>query len=403
MKTIVLGVDVAYIAICCIYVIVLLIGGFLLKYNKYKYNKNKPNCQMSFAIILPVYREQKRMQSCINNIEKIDYKKDKIKIFICTTEKEPIDGNDTESICRTLLEDGNVKFSYEIIRYPYLNGNMAEQVNYVYERIKGQFDVYSIYNADSVINSDSFKEAEYKFLSTDAKYIQQRAIYNNNVGKNIFSIGYNTYQSSFEMRNNIIGDMCCRGRNVVGRALFIKNDEDMEYIYPTEFFCEDIALSFKLTSNDVRIGGLTCFEINEPPVKLLDMINQQFVWFHTAVQVRKLTKYAKESRFINHRILLKILNRLVSNFLWICISAVTFFAMISNPWMILAIFVYCALITLELNIFYSLNRGKYILIDAIGMMIYLLVASLGTYKYIVKKIMSLVGYKKVDVKYKTPR
>lgn len=368
--------------------------------------EQQPDKMASFYMIIPVYKEQERIEECINTIEKICWDKENLTVCICTTEKEAMDGNDTESICRRLLSQNHYRYQYEIVRYPYTNGNMAEQVNYAFSKCPEHIDYISVYNADSVINPDVLKLVSKEFGNKEINYIQQRAIYNNYTGSNIFSTGYIFFQSIFEMKKNIVNDMAGKGQNVVGRALFIRKSALGESIYPTEFYCEDMALSMNLVNQGQRIGGVTVFEVNEPPAKLKDIINQQYVWFHTASKVGDLAEYARthtESGRLTPKACIKICSRIVDNLVWLFTSVILL--VLSILWLPLfpITYLYCLIMVIAFDECFRLRSKKSMFTDAFCYQIYLYIVSLGPIKCIIKTIGASMGLDVHDHKYKTPR
>ena len=393
------------IGIFIIYLFKLLIGGIILKkQQKLLYKKKLDIDKTKFSIILPVYKEQERIGNCIKNIKNIEWNAERLDVYISTTEKERIDGDDTETYIKNLISTNEYKYKYYIIRYPRTDGSMAEQINYTYKFISNKYDVVCIYNADSIIPKNILKEVAFKFKQTNVNYIQQRAIYSNYDGINIFSIGYSIYQSAFEMRNNIIEDFCNWGNNLVGRGLFIRNNKKREYIYPVDFYCEDMALAFELIARGENISGVTQFEINEPPMNLRDILNQQYVWFHTAIKVKKMVDYSLRcGGKWSCRLLYKVMNRIFLNILWLLTSPILIFLIFNNIYFLGYIFFYCISVVVILKFLFDNKTGHCLLLDAISLIIYLCVVSLGPYNYFVKKILSFINDNIVDEKYKTPR
>ena len=103
-----------------------------------------------YLIIIPVYKEQERIAKCIENIERLDWEAYKLDVCICTTQKEPVDGNDTQTVTEKVLADEKLKYRYEIVRYPYTDGNMAEQVNYAYTQVGSKYDIICINECNEV-------------------------------------------------------------------------------------------------------------------------------------------------------------------------------------------------------------------------------------------------------------
>lgn len=368
--------------------------------------EQQPEKKASFYMIIPVYKEQERIEECINTIEKINWDQEDLTVCICTTEKEAMDGNDTESICRNLLAQNQYRYRYEIARYPRTDGNMAEQVNYAFSKCPEDIDYISIYNADSIIDPEVLGLVSKEFANKEINYIQQRAIYNNYGGHNIFATGYMFFQSIFEMKKNIVKDMAGKGQNVVGRALFIRKSALKESIYPTEFYCEDMALSMKLVNQGQRIGGVTVYEVNEPPVKLKDIINQQYVWFHTASKVGDLAEYARkhtESGRLTSKARIKICSRIVDNLIWLFTSPALL--VLSVLWLpLFAItYLYCLIMVIVFDECFGLRSKKCMFTDAFCYQIYLYTVSWGPVKCVIKLIGASMGLDVHDQKYKTPR
>lgn len=382
----------------------------LLSYKKTKYLRSAMEGAFSdkkrYLMIIPVYKEQERIIKCIENMERLDWEADKLDIYICTTEKEPMDGNDTQTITEKALVNKKLKYHYEIVRYPYTDGNMAEQVNYAYMQAENKYDIICIYNADSMPERASIRYADLCFDNKQTDYVQQRAIYSNYQKNNVFSIGYSIYQSIFEINKNLIKDMDHKGENVVGRGLYIRRSAIDDKIYPTDFFCEDMALSFELIETDKKITTIPCFEINEPPQKLRDIINQQYVWFHTALKVKEIIQYVMNKcnrTEVSLKTKKKTLRRITDNIIWTVTSPLMLMIAVWDIKYILCIYCYAVLLVLAVDICFKVRTYKIILFDAFCWMLYLFVLSLGPIKCLVKKIPMLFGGKVYEEKYKTPR
>lgn len=359
-----------------------------------------------YLMIIPVYKEQDSIAKCIENIERLDWEEHKLDVCICTTEKEPIDGNDTQTVTEKVLKNKKWKYRYEIVRYPYKDGNMAEQVNYAYMQVGNKYDVICIYNADSMPERASIRYADICFLNKSTDYVQQRAIYSNYQKNNVFSIGYSIYQSIFEINKNLMRDIDHNGENVVGRGLYIRKSAINDNIYPTDFFCEDMALSFELTETGKKITTIPCFEINEPPQKLRDIINQQYVWFHTALKVKDIIQYVmnKFNRTeIGSNTKKKVLRRITDNIIWIGTSPIMLTMAIWDMKYILCMYCYAVFLVLTVDICFKVRRYKTILFDAFCWVLYLFVLSLGPIKCLALKVPMLFGRKVYEEKYKTPR
>lgn len=370
---------------------------------KKQYVRNRDNCK-KILLIVPVYKEQERIRQFIDMIEKISYEKELLHIIFCTTEKEVRDGLDTHTVLEDVLRKKEYYYSYEIVRYPEIDGNMAHQVNYTYKMRGKDFEIVGIYNADSVIYGDIFYEVSERFSDSSINYVQQRITFSNYDGKNLFSKGYIYYQSAFDIIKNDDKDYRNKGENVCGRGLYIRQEVLEDEIYPEDFFCEDMALSFKLVSKQEKIAGISHLEENEPPAKLGDIINQQYVWFHTASRIKELYNYAMDGVLYkgSKQIKTKVIRRICDNIIWCCASPTLVVMCCLWRWFILLILlyslVYCILVC---QLFYV--KRKILLGDVLGFMMYLFILSLGPAKCIYIRLRNLFCNTSGEVKYKTPR
>lgn len=397
-------IELAVLLLLMCNLVKLLVSGCIIRKRKHTDANIKDNKR--FLMIIPVYKEQERIESCIDSIEALDWPKDKLNVCICTTAKEPIDGNDTHTLCEKLISERQLKFTYSVILYPRSDGNMAEQVNYAFNKFHDEYDIVCVYNADSVLDTRVLIQANAAFADEKVNCVQQRAIYNNFNNTNVFSVGYCVYQSVYEIKTNFLKDMRNVGENVVGRAVFLRKDKINGYIYPTSFYCEDMALSFELVSRNEIITSIPSFEVNEPPLNLKDIINQQYVWFHTASKIGQMLNYAKSvnnTKKLNWRTRLKIFHRISENIVWLFTSLTVLTLSVLDYRFLICLYAYGFLLVLTADITLRLRKFRTALFDAFCWIAYLLILSIGPIKYLLKKVAIKFGMKLKDEKYKTPR
>lgn len=377
----------------------------IILYKEMKLKNNlKQNCALkSFLIIIPVYKEQTRIEECITAIEQLEYRESKVKIVFCTTEKEK-DQPTTEQVIKRILNDKITKYHYLIIRYPNCNGNMAEQVNYAYEQCNENEDIIGIYNADSKPERDTLLECSCAFEKKEVEIIQQWAVYFANPPNNILSTGYIYFQSIFELTKNLWKSIKGKSYNVCGRALFLRNGTITNGIFPTNFFCEDIALSTINSNLNKKVYTIKSFEINESPPNFLAIINQQYVWFSTAWSIKKLYKHVKRYNKISYRLYTFLFYRLLRNITWLGLPLILILSSLYNPNFLVLIYLYSLMACLLVNKIVGKSTDiKSILYEALSLTINLFTNNIGPLKYLLHCLVKRFDNRLNIIKYKTPR
>ena len=98
-----------------------------------------------------------------------------------------------------------------LIDYPFTEGYMADQLNYMIEEIKNKIDLehtyLALYNADSRPSERTFNEIKEK-ISEGHKVIQQYSYCLKNYKElNNILKGFSIYQSNFEMKTGLINSI----------------------------------------------------------------------------------------------------------------------------------------------------------------------------------------------------
>ncbi|MDD2376804.1 MAG: glycosyltransferase family 2 protein [Clostridia bacterium] len=250
----------------------------------------------------------------INSYKKIISKKDILKVYgsdNCLLEIERIFKNIKTT--KDIVEEKNIS-KYEnvfLIDYPYVEGYMADQLNYAYKNIDDIFTelnhlktYFCVYNADSRPSKETFNEVLNK-IPNNKKIIQQYSYAMKNYDKlNIILKGFSIYQSNFELRTGLINSYFKSKflyTHVVGHGLFIRMDL-LEQIngFNTEFWCEDMFLGLYLKFKNIQITPLISLENMETPETLKSLMKQNAVWFDTTKRFFSMYKniYTKENKFL---------------------------------------------------------------------------------------------------------
>ena len=185
-----------------------------------------------------------------------------------------------------------------LIDYPFTEGYMADQLNYMIEEIKNKIDLehtyLALYNADSRPSERTFNEIKEK-ISEGHKVIQQYSYCLKNYKElNNILKGFSIYQSNFEMKTGLINSILNSKllyTHVVGHGLII-NMKTLNELgnFNTKFWCEDIYLGLQLKFNNIKITPLLTLENMETPSSLENLIKQNSVWFKTTSQFSKIYK-----------------------------------------------------------------------------------------------------------------
>ena len=262
--------------------------------------KNSYTNESKIVIAIPVLREQNCIGDTVKYLREIN---NNIPIILITTQKEIKENINNEKTTQEIKEQILDKYN-EIycINYPYTEGYMADQLNYMLDNIENILnkkinleDTYlALYNADSRPSKKTFDEALMK-INEGNKVIQQYSYCMQNYEKlNNILKGFSIYQSNFEIKTGLINTYLKSEilyTHVVGHGLFI-NLQILKELgnFTTKFWCEDIYLGLQLKFNDIKIIPLLNLENMETPQSLTSLTKQNAVWFKTTSQFYKIYK-----------------------------------------------------------------------------------------------------------------
>ena len=233
----------------------------------------------------------------------------------------------TNNLIEEFILKNHLKSKLYHFHYPYNEGLMADQLNYVlnnFKFINEKNYYFSVYNADSIPNKDTIKEV----LSTinennNPKVIQQYSvpISNWNELSNLMK-GFAIYQSNFELRYGLINS-CFPSKflytYVVGHGMYIRVDILKQLGgFETRYWCEDIYMSCVLRNKDISIHPIKTLEIMQSPQYISILTKQNAVWFKTSFECLKIFKDVfRQDRKININTIGWLVQRIRMNITWL--------------------------------------------------------------------------------------
>lgn len=303
---------------------------FLNRAMKEKRSKKRINEKSKNIIIaIPVLREQNCIENTIKYFNTIT--KD-IPIILITTQKEIKENLTNEKTTQDIIKAKIITKYKNVywIDYPYAEGYMSDQLNYMLENLENIFNrkidldktYLALYNADSRPNKNTFEEIKQKIESNDV--VQQYSYCMQNYEK-IKGIpkGFSIYQSNFELKTGLINSFFKSKilyTHVVGHGLIInmKLLKDLGN-FNTEFWCEDIYLGLQLKFNNIKITPLLTLENMETPDKFSKIVKQNSVWFKTTSQFWRIYKNIVKRKQVKNKIngLLGVVNEFRCAINWI--------------------------------------------------------------------------------------
>lgn len=340
-------------------------------------NKNSKN----IIIAIPVLREQKCIEDTIEYFNTIA--KD-IPIVLITTQKEIKENLTNEKTTQDIIKEKIITRYSNVywINYPYTEGYMSDQLNYMLENLENIFNkkidldktYLALYNADSRPNKNTFEEIKPKIENSNV--VQQYSYCMQNYEKiKDLPKGFSIYQSNFELKTGLINSFFKSNilyTHVVGHGLII-NIKLLKELgnFNTDFWCEDIYLGIQLKFNNIKIRPLLTLENIETPNTLSKIIKQNSVWFKTTSQFWKIYKDILKKEKVKNKVngLLGVANEFRCAINWIGFPIVLLISLIISiiikEYMLLLLIIisYIFYITMNtactINIINKLDDKKY--------------------------------------------
>ena len=260
------------IIICYIFITLIIIYSlfilwkYIAFFKKYKKISNSILLKKDKGVFIaiPCLREQRSIVNTIEHFRRIC----DLPIVIITTQKENFEYEYNDNYVTTkMIVEKDILNKYNdiyLVDYPFTNGYMADQLNFMLEHLK-DLDFYddrkkwymSLYNADSKPSKNTFSLI-FSCINKNENVIQQYSYcFKNFNNLDFISKGFAIYQSNFEIKVGLFNSSLSYKflyNYVVGHGLTI----DLQTLqklgnFNTDFWCEDIYLTMRLKYNDIKI------------------------------------------------------------------------------------------------------------------------------------------------------
>lgn len=248
----------------------------------------------------------------------------------------------TEKVVQNFIQEHSQFNKVFHIQYPYENGVMADQLNYLINIIKLKTQksqlhnlYFAVYNADSIPDKNTLKSVLFTIKHKKWPFIIQQYSYalSNYHNLNNLMKGFAFYQTNFEIRYGLINSAFNSKylyTYVVGHGVYIRFDKLIELNgFENKFWCEDIFMSCLIKNRKINITPVFTLENMESPKSLNVLIRQNAVWFKTAFECIKILK---EVKFRDNKINLQsfswTIQRLRMNITWLLLPVFIIFTFV---------------------------------------------------------------------------
>lgn len=334
---------------------------FIVSINRKKIESTEKNYDL--IVVIPCFKEQKVIEKTIEYFNSIIKKN--ISLVLVTTNKEKGLNTTKDIIERNIITKYPNTF---LINYPYGDGMMADQLNYVLKNInqyipKAYVDnktYFCVYNADSRPNRNTFKELDKKIVNNFfPEFIQQYSYALSNYDQlDAILKGFAIYQSNFELKCGMLNsyfDSYLLHRHLVGHGLFVRLDVIKKINgFNTKFWCEDIYMSAVANNLNYKIEPMLCLENMETPNKIIKLVKQNAVWFETSNSHIKLyIDVFKSQKKISIRGILGLVNEFRSSINWLFFPFIIVFLFVSSIFLGVKYFIFSLIAYISYILIYS--------------------------------------------------
>ncbi|GFZ26573.1 hypothetical protein [Lactobacillus corticis] len=291
--------------------------------------------QKLLFIIPCLYEQQTIVPTLLHFLKIIDETKINADIFVVTTNKEKVKNEKSKTtyeVVQEFISEGEKYKAVHLLNYPGEDGMMADQLNFVKEEIFKNYSLtatktyFCVYNADSRPGKQAILELQR--ITSKAEYplvIQEySALFSNLQSLSPIMKGFAVYQTNFEITNGLTNSVLYSKflrNHVVGHGLCLRFDY-LQKIggFTTDYWCEDIYLSFYLRDKDVSIYPMLALEYGETPKKLLILMKQNANWFKTLSEAKKIYHSFHHGNLYNAR--LYYLNQIRGAIAWLTLPII---------------------------------------------------------------------------------
>ncbi len=287
--------SIIILVIAILYLLTCLRSPIVIAYYKHVYKKltNYKNKDFAdFYVLLPALREQKLVESTLKHFNSLKYPKEKLHIFVVTTEKES-KGNipTTKEEVIKFINSNTTNFETLNIHYPETVGYKSSQLNYaikslIKERSLKKNTYFCVFDFDSRPDKNFFILANKAVeLYNEPDIVQAVPFFVNNIyelskkTKNFLTIIHGVEQA-VRSANIEIWRLMVNGKNLplapqyaMGASLIVKTKALMEEGYFPEPV-DDLPLGFRYFINKRRFKLLPSMIMGDLPEKPSQVFSQ---------------------------------------------------------------------------------------------------------------------------------
>jgi cellulose synthase/poly-beta-1,6-N-acetylglucosamine synthase-like glycosyltransferase len=263
---------------------------------------NLPN----IIVILPVLREQSKIEDAISHFNSSNYTN--LSIVVVTNEKELIDSEATITTI-DVIKKLQMKYDFHWLHMKNINGVKADQLNYVTDNFKKLFpnkseqnSFFIYYDADSRPNLqvlpylaslikanqhiNVYQQSSIFYHSTKQKWnVKDIFLMANAMRANRFVYAYeiprlrNKLSYYFKKINFKYIAGLTTYAHCVGHGLALRVDFARQYRFPTEIIMEDMIYGYILNYNKIPVVSIPVFDYAEVPNSISVLFKQMSRWF----------------------------------------------------------------------------------------------------------------------------
>lgn len=271
---------------------------FLRLFQNLNNEKNGPNSGKPVFILLPVLREQIRIEETVKELcEASRLNANAARVVVIATIREQADieegqGLTTMQVVENSMRSGllqTFKSKIILLEEQNLQGNMASQLNYAVEHLLKNFSedsLFLVYNSDSRVSQSTFRSLEV-YSDKNAAFQQPCA----------YVAAMSPSSSSFQNALSLFQSWYCLGHesSLVQRyqqnskrnlGIIVGHGSGMTLGlnkrmggYPQDLLTEDLTFGFLLSAQSIPIKQMLALEVAGVPDNLSVFIKQGSVWF----------------------------------------------------------------------------------------------------------------------------
>ncbi|HJK87461.1 MAG TPA: glycosyltransferase [Candidatus Megaira endosymbiont of Hartmannula sinica] len=245
--------------------------------NYFKIKFSRKNLPL-YTIFIPLYKEEEKIQSILNNINKLNYPKNKLDVKLIIEEQD---------LSLIKFIEKNVKFKryVHLIKVPnFLPLTKAKAMNYASRYIKGKY--LAVYDAEDKPDINQLLKSLYYFKKLPKEYvcIQANLCFYNKTENNLTKLFNLEYSVWFGLLLKTIST-----NNLIVPLGGTSNHFKVKYLKKVGFWdaynvTEDAELGIRLYLNQYKTYVMNSYTLEESPISINSWIKQRTRWIKGFIQ-----------------------------------------------------------------------------------------------------------------------